>query len=81
MLRVVELSPKTYIRVWVFQQIPSSVREQQEWCSNFQLVVSQRPVMVSDEQEKKQAEALHCKADELPESLNSGRYLDGLDGK
>jgi hypothetical protein len=38
-------------------------------------------VVIDDEQAKKAYEALHCKADELPETLNTHRYLDGLDGE
>jgi hypothetical protein len=35
MLRVIELSPKTYFRVWIFQQNPTSRIETNDWCANF----------------------------------------------
>jgi hypothetical protein len=42
MLRTLELGARTYFRVWLFQQMPTSREAESTWCSNYQLLVSTR---------------------------------------
>lgn len=42
MLRTLELGARTYFRVWVFQQTPTSRAAESNWCANFELLVSTR---------------------------------------
>jgi len=74
MLRVISLSPRTSFRVWVFQQSPD--HQDDQWCANFQLSVTAKPLEGgTPDQMKKQAEMLKCPVPELPETLNSPHFL------
>jgi len=42
MLRSLELAPRTYFRVWIFQQTPTSREAEYAWCANYQLLVNTR---------------------------------------
>ena len=80
MLRTLELGARTYFRVWLFQQMPTSREAESTWCSNYQLLVSTRQINAG----KKAGtlnQQLRCKAEELPSTLNSPRYLVGPDSK
>jgi hypothetical protein len=78
MQRVVELSPRTYFRVWVFQQTPKDRESEYNWCANYQLLVSIKAV--ASENGHKLSQHLRCRAEELPTTLDTPRYLKGLDG-
>lgn len=44
MQRVIELSPRTLFRVWLFQQAPKSRSEENNWCADYQLFVSAKDI-------------------------------------
>ena len=78
MQRVVEMGAQTYFRVWVFQTTPSSREAESNWCANYQFLVSARDT--ATESAEKLSKELRCRAEELPSTLDSPRYLRGLDG-
>jgi len=81
MLRVLELGAGTYFRVWLFQQSPRSREVDSNRCANYQLLVSTRTLGATSRSAAKQNSQLRCLAEELPSSLNTARYLDGVDGE
>jgi hypothetical protein len=81
MLRALELPPRTYFRVWIFQQTPPDRAAESAWCANYQLLVSTRQSGSGAKQSKKVEQQLRCPAEELPWTLNTQRYLIGSDGQ
>ena len=45
MQRSLALSPRTYFRVWIFQQTPEHQQRNSKWCSNYELFVNMRPLI------------------------------------
>jgi len=81
MLRVLEVGGGTYFRVWLLQQSPGSSETDSNLCANYQLLVSTRTLGATSRSAAKRNAQLRCLAEELPASLNTARYLDGLDGE
>lgn len=81
MMRRLELGTGTYFRVWLMQETPPSRAAEARWCANYQLLVSAKRSSAGAELAQKQAEGLRCQAEELPTTLNTHRYLLGLNGE
>ena len=81
MIRHLVLSPKTYFRVWVFQQVPIDRKEDNSWCANYQLFLKATPSILDTQKEREINQKRRCTAEELPSTLNTERYLKGMDGK
>lgn len=78
MQRVLELSPKTYFRLWLLQQTPEG--REFHWCANYQLHVQASQIHSTGKAATSLNSILRCPNEELPASLNTPRYLSGLDG-
>jgi len=80
-VRRLELGAGTYFRVWLMQETPTSRAAEAHWCANFQLLVSAKQQGgQGSEAARAQASGLKCQAEELPSTLNTHRYLLGLNG-
>jgi hypothetical protein len=56
MQRVIELAPQTYFRVWLFQQMPKSRSEENNWCADYQIFVSAKDIYIQKDDSAKTAE-------------------------